>query len=618
VGSEAGEEITLTEGFYLKLLYVWYSNVLLFMNTKESTISHRPFKFLFSSSAPYWGVATLATLSVTIATTAGTVIPYAFKRIIDTISGVSGFGPESYWAWACIYIALGFIGAMGWRGSGFAGSRWATGATLTGRERLTAHVTKHSYGFFANRFAGAIGNKLNSSTDALSNLVDMMLWDWFPFILKLLISLGLIFYTNVYIAAVFVAWFVIMTPINISLMRKKVPLTVASQESQTELQAQTIDVLTNITAMHDYARRNFELKRLTGLIGARRQARLKNWLYSERVMVINNVMETLFMAGIIFATMYLWSLNLITAGDIILVLTLTISIRHDIASLGNRFNRFAEVVGQVKEGLDNILNEHEVTDTPHAQELEVSAGEIIFKDISFKYDAHEIFKNLNLRIHPGERVGLIGRSGAGKSTLMKLLMRQHDLSSGQILIDGQEISKVKQESLRDAIAVVPQDPVLFHRSLRENIRYGKITATDEDIIASAKQAQAHHFIDALPQKYETLVGERGIKLSGGERQRVAIARAFLKEAKILLLDEATSSLDSESEVMISKALEKLMENKTVIAIAHRLSTLRFMDRIVVLDNGQIVEDGSHEELLKQGGIYSELWAHQAGGFIKED
>ena len=233
------------------------------------------------------------------------------------------------------------------------------------------------------------------------------------------------------------------------------------------------------------------------------------------------------------------------------------------------------------------------------------------------YGTQYIFRGLNLQILSGERVGLVGRSGAGKSTLMKLITRERDITSGKILIDGQNIALVTQESLRSAIAVVPQDPLLFHRSLKDNIRYGNLAATDRAIEKASEFAQAHNFIDALPNKYETLVGERGIKLSGGERQRVAIARAFLKNAKILLLDEATSSLDSVSEVAIQGALEKLMRGKTVIAVAHRLSTLRAMDRIIILDKGQIIEDGTHNELLKRGGVYAELWGHQAGGFIQD-
>jgi ABC-type multidrug transport system fused ATPase/permease subunit len=415
-----------------------------------------------------------------------------------------------------------------------------------------------------------------------------------------------------------VAWLIFITPINTFLFRKKVRLGVINQETDTKLTAQTVDALTNVNAMHDYARRNYEMKRMKESIELRRTAGLANWGYSEKVLTLNSVLESLFVGGMIFSAIYLWSMGNLTAGDIILVVTLVISIRGNLGHLGQRFNEFAEQISQVKEGLTDILHEHDVVDAPGAKNLEVISGEISFNNISFKYETQDIFKNLTLKIKAGERVGLIGRSGAGKSTLMKLITRQYDMTGGEILIDGQNINSVKQESLRRAVTIVPQEPLLFHRSLKENILYGNLSASEEEIVRAARRAQAHNFIDSLPNKYSTLVGERGIKLSGGERQRVVIARAFLKNSKILLLDEATSALDSESEILIQEALKKLMEGKTVIAIAHRLSTLRAMDRLVVMDKGQVVEDGTHEELLEKGGIYAGLWTHQAGGFLQEE
>jgi ABC-type multidrug transport system fused ATPase/permease subunit len=249
--------------------------------------------------------------------------------------------------------------------------------------------------------------------------------------------------------------------------------------------------------------------------------------------------------------------------------------------------------------------------------LVVEKGSITWKDVGFEFGENKVFDTFNLTITPGQRVGLVGHSGAGKTTFVSLLLRQHDVTSGRIEIDGQSIANVTQDSLRENIAVVPQEPLLFHRTIRENIAYGKSDATDEEVVTVAKKAKAHDFISQLENGYDTLVGERGIKLSGGQKQRIAIARAMIKDAPILVLDEATSALDSESEVAIQDALHKLMEGKTVIAIAHRLSTLREMDRIIVLENGKIIEDGSHESLKEAGGVYQRLWEHQAGGFLVE-
>ncbi|MCA9360717.1 ATP-binding cassette domain-containing protein, partial [Candidatus Kaiserbacteria bacterium] len=274
--------------------------------------------------------------------------------------------------------------------------------------------------------------------------------------------------------------------------------------------------------------------------------------------------------------------------------------------------------GEIKEGLNELSVPIEIIDAREAPTLLTDGATIAWKQVRFRFEGQPVFTDFDLNIPRGQRLGLVGRSGAGKSTFVSLMLRQHDITAGSIEIDGQDISKVTQDSLRQNIAVVPQEPALFHRSIRENIAYGKPSATEEELIEVAKKAQAYDFIMSLPEGFETMVGERGVKLSGGQKQRVAIARAMLKDAPILVLDEATSALDSESEVAIQKALETLMEGRTVIAIAHRLSTLRKMDRIIVMENGKIIEDGEHNKLSKAGGTYERLWNHQAGGFVLED
>ncbi len=587
------------------------------MKNQAQQIPKGPFQFLFFASRQYKLLAFLATTFSLMAAIMQSFVPYTFKRIVDSVNGLSGLGPENVGFWVGVYIGLSFLNAMFWRVSGFSGMRLMNGIRATTQNVLMAHLTKHSTNFFSNRFAGALGNKIANATDGLHSLPQDIFWGWLSFVVQLVINIGIVFYTNIYIGGIFLLWIMVVVPINIYYVKKKIPIGLKAQIAKTELRAQTIDVLTNIHAMNDYARRDFELNKLAKLTENVRVLGIKNWTASEISLTVNSLLETLFTGVMAVGTIYLWSHKFITAGDIVLILTLVVSIRGSLTHLGRNFNGSADTYTQVEEGLAEILHDHEIKDAPEARTLQVFSGEIVFNNIDFKYENIKIFNGLSLAIKSGQRVGLIGRSGAGKSTLMKLLMRQYDLSDGSITIDEQDISKVRQESLHEAIGVVPQDPLLFHRSLKENIGYGKISATDQEIELAAEHAQAHKFIDILPKRYETLVGERGVKLSGGERQRVAIARAFLKDAKILLLDEATSALDSESEKMIQGALEKLMEGKTVIAIAHRLSTLRAMDRLVVMDKGQIVEDGTHEELLQLGGIYAELWAHQAGGFIKE-
>lgn len=588
------------------------------MDRGKTQVPRGPFKFLLFVSKPHWIAAILAIVAIIIASSIDAVVPYLFKRIIESINVTPGLGPESVWFWAWVYIVFSFLAALMRRASGFAGMYWSTGVRATARERLSEHVTLHSYGFFSDRFAGALGSKINNASNGARQMVGAIVWDWLGFIVHFAIALILAIHTSIYIGLVLIAWLLVVTPFNIYLVKRKIPLGFEAQQRETELRGNTVDVLTNINAMHDYARRAFEMTRLRELINIRRLAGVRNWSFSEWTLLGNHILEAVFVGGMIIITVHLFDIGRITAGDIILILSVVVSIRGDIARIGRQFNDAAEVISETKEGLDDILHSHEIVDAPLATELRVSDGEIVFDQVSFRYEKQDIFTDLNVHIKAGERVGLVGRSGAGKSTLMKLLTRQYDVTGGKILIDGQDIALATQESLRASVAIVPQDPLLFHRSLRDNIRYGKLMATDEDIAEAAKHAQAHDFIDKLPDGYETLVGERGVKLSGGERQRVAIARAFLKDAKVLLLDEATSSLDSEGEMMIQKALGELMKGKTVIAIAHRLSTLRAMDRILVLDQGQVIEDGTHNELLKQGGIYAELWSHQAGGFLQDE
>jgi ATP-binding cassette subfamily B protein len=319
-----------------------------------------------------------------------------------------------------------------------------------------------------------------------------------------------------------------------------------------------------------------------------------------------------------FAIRY-WQADKITVGGIVMIQIYVISLAKQIWQVNMILRNIFESISDSKEMTEIMLTPHEITDSISAQNLKVNTGEIEFKNVTFNFnDTRAVLDNINTKINAGQKIALVGASGAGKTTFVRLILHLYNLTSGQILIDGQNIATVTQESLRQNISLVPQDPVLFHRTLMENIRYGRPEATNEEVIQASKLAHCDDFIEALPLKYETFVGERGVKLSGGERQRVAIARAILKDAPILILDEATSSLDSHSEALIQKALDNLMKGRTTIAIAHRLSTIRKMDRIIVMKDGKIIEDGTHDELSsKTSGLYKDLWELQAGGFIQK-
>jgi ATP-binding cassette subfamily B protein len=323
------------------------------------------------------------------------------------------------------------------------------------------------------------------------------------------------------------------------------------------------------------------------------------------------IMQTITLVYLIYAR----SMNHITVGDFALVFTINISIVDTLWNLGRQFITFSEQLGKVTQGLRITMNKPEITDHAKATNLIVHHGKIEFKAVTFCYH-HEscLFDKLSVSIEPGQKVGLVGYSGSGKTTFVNLILRLFDINTGKIVIDEQNIAEVTQSSLRKQISLIPQDPTLFHRTLLENISYGK-EATIEEVIRAAKDAHAHEFIERLPQGYDTMVGERGIKLSGGQRQRIAIARAILKNSPILILDEATSALDSVTEQLIQESLLKLMQNKTTLVIAHRLSTLLHMDRILVFDQGKIVEDGSHNELISLNGLYAKLWRSQIEGFL---
>jgi ATP-binding cassette subfamily B protein len=323
--------------------------------------------------------------------------------------------------------------------------------------------------------------------------------------------------------------------------------------------------------------------------------------------------------GVLYYAYYYWMRGQFSIGDFAFLQAYLMNLFSHVWDFAYYIRSTYESIADANEMTEMLIQPHSIVDNVRAKKLKISKGEINFKDIDFSYSEDKpILDNFNLHIAAGERVALVGQSGGGKSTIVKILFRFMDLNGGQILIDGQDISKVTQDSLREQISLVPQEPLLFHRSLLDNIRYGRPDSTEQEVIKAAKAAHCHEFISGFEQGYNTLVGERGVKLSGGERQRVAIARAILRNAPILVLDEATSSLDSESESLIQDALKTLMKGKTTIVIAHRLSTIREMDRIVVIEGGKIIEQGKHDELVKaQQGIYQKLWNIQVGGFANK-
>jgi ATP-binding cassette subfamily B protein len=404
-------------------------------------------------------------------------------------------------------------------------------------------------------------------------------------------------------------------------MVKQLPYNRALSTSESQTTAKLADTITNVGTVRAFAGEKVETRLFHEQTSETRNKNLK----LMRVQLVN---EAISQAGTTTVEILAFTVGLFgvivlhsPVGVLYLTLTYTLNLTERLWLFMFILRNINRAFGDAADMTDTLQVEPAVKDPAEPEDSTIHRGRVEFSHVDFSYDGskkNRLFKDLNVVIKPGEQVGLVGHSGGGKSTLVSLLSRFTDIQGGQILVDNQDITSIRQRDLRKAIAYVPQEPLLFHRSLKENIRYGRPDATDEEIIAVAKMAHAHDFIEQLADGYETLVGERGVKLSGGQRQRVAIARAMLKNAPILVLDEATSALDSESEVLIQDALWKLMEGRTAIVIAHRLSTIQRMDRILVMDQGEIVEQGSHKDLLHQNGIYAKLWAHQSGGFMEDD
>jgi ATP-binding cassette subfamily B multidrug efflux pump len=483
------------------------------------------------------------------------------------------------------------------------------------------HVARQSWAFFQNDFAGRIANRVMQTGPAVrESLVALITGVWYILVYGTA-ALFLLASADRWLALPIVIWFVgylVMLRVFVPRMRDR---SKAVSEARSWLVGRIVDTYTNILTVKLFARARDEdayvreaFEEHTGLFY--NSLRL-NTLFSFCLSTLNAALVT----GTGAMAIYLWVHGKVEVGTVAMALPLSWQIISIAGWVAMRVTEIFENIGVVQEGMMTIARPITLTDRADAGTLAVPRGEIEFQDIRFGYGRESgLIDGLSLTIRPGERIGLIGRSGAGKSTLVNLMLRFFDLEDGRILIDGQDISHATQESLRTQISVVTQDTSLLHRTIRDNIRYGKPDATEAEIVAAAKQAQAHDFILELEdwrgrRGYDAHVGERGVKLSGGQRQRIAIARVILKNAPILVLDEATSSLDSEVEGAIQASLDTLMAGKTVIAIAHRLSTIARMDRLVVLDRGRIVEQGTHADLLRAGGHYAALWRRQSGGFI---
>ena len=494
-------------------------------------------------------------------------------------------------------------------------TRWAPHLRNRVHEVLTNYVHNQSMSFWTGRMAGKVNSEINYVAEGFWVVDD--LWRTVWLIASMCISAGLIFTINVYVAIIFACVFVFRVVYSWMLIKPMNKAAKDASNAHSTLSGKMVDSISNFSVVKLFAGAKREQQYLESPRKKHIAARIHSAFVQRLFWGVPAVIWDLCYGGTLILCAYLYMQGKISLSEIIFTISIYFNVMGMIGTIVNQIPTITERIGAATKAYTELVVPVDVRDAENAPSLQVVQGGIEFKNLSFKYKRKWILRDFNLKIKPGERVGLVGPSGAGKTTLVNLLMRFYDPNKGEILVDGQNIRDISQDSLRENIAFIPQEPTMFNRTLRENIAYGKENAADNEIRRAAKRAAAHEFIMGTDKKYDSMVGDRGIKLSGGQKQRVAIARAFLKDAPILVLDEATSALDSETEVAIQKSFDELAMGRTTVAIAHRLSTLRNMDRIVVLKDGHIIEQGSHSQLLRKRGEYARLWKMQSGGFLQD-
>ena len=575
-------------------------------------------QLLWRASRPYKWRRNLALITATLTLAVGTIVgPLIIAQLLDMIQH-GQLQTDSVWTLVIFYgISQLWSEIIGWRIVLYL--MW-TLETIMQRDianKVFAKLSGETMFFHSNKFGGSLVSQNSKLSSCVERFWDELVWAVLPLVISLTGSI-VILSMLLWQYALFLFMFSIIFGVAVFFgSRPMAKLSRHEAEASNKVSGNLADMVSNVLAVKSSSAEKIEQQRFDKTNRAWRKASLATMRGFLTVSSVYSTINTSIRIGAIVFAIYAAQHNIVSVAAVYLIITYTGSVARELWNMNSIMRNYNRIIGDAHEMVEILHTPTSLVDRSD-KKLHVNRGVIDFDTVTFTHDEGKgatLFHNFSLHITPGEKVGLVGSSGSGKTTLTKLLLRFADIDSGTIMIDEQDIAEVTQASLRSQIAYVPQEPLLFHRSVRENIAYGKANATDAEIEQAAKKAGAYDFIIKLQDGFDTLVGERGVKLSGGQRQRIAIARAIVKDAPILVLDEATSALDSESEVLIQKSLKTLMKNRTSIVIAHRLSTIAKLDRIIVMHNGKIVEDGSHEQLIKHGGHYAKLWQHQSGGFI---
>jgi len=570
-----------------------------------SSYAERPVAFLlrYVRRRKLSHAAILAAVLTAVACSVST--QYGVKFLVDTLSA----GPSGNAVWIAFGFLVSLIAAdnLLWRLAGWIASHAFVAVTGDLRSELFRHLTGHAPSYFAERLSGTLTGRVTATSNAAFAVENLFIWNVLP---PCAATIGAIAYLATVSLSMATTLLAIATFVMLLLFRlaaRGTPLHHGFADRAARVEGELADVIGNMPLVRTFGAIAREHSRFDRTVDSEMSARRRSLQYLEGLRLLHAVVTIVLTVAVVAWAIVLWQHGRASAGDVVLVCTLGFTVLHATRDLAVAMVDVTQHMARLAEAIATLLQPHSLREHPKAVPLVPRRQGVAFENVSFGYpDGAKVFDDFSLRVAAGRRTGLVGASGAGKSTVLALLQRFHDLDRGRILIDGQDIAHITQESLRRAISFVPQDISLLHRSILDNIRYSRPEASDAEVVAAAEAACCRDFIEAMPSGFDTVVGDRGTRLSGGQRQRIAIARALLKDSPIILLDEATSSLDGESEEMIRQALDHLMRDRTVIAIAHRLSTLRSFDRIVVLDRGRVVQDGSPEELLRRGGPYRVL------------